>query len=63
MLKGACAAAFLGLAAALGQGEWQLVSAPVAGVTAGMLSMLWLSSTLHGFESKFGFRDYVHSER
>ncbi|KAK9792055.1 hypothetical protein WJX73_008202 [Symbiochloris irregularis] len=63
VLKGACAAAFLGLAAALGQGQLQLASAPVAEVTVGIGSLLWLCGTLHSFEAKFGFSDYVHSER
>lgn len=63
VLKGASAAAFLGVAAALGKGDVELVSVGSAGAVLGIAGLLWLASFLHGAESKFLFSDYVHAKR
>ena len=44
-------------------GDWQLASLPTVGAVVGVLALLKLSSILHGWEAKFGFADYDHSER
>ena len=63
VLKLASAGGFLSLAAVLGQGNFQLVSASSAAAAAGIAAMLWLSALLCKAESKFTYADYVHAKR